>query len=611
MDDLGEGPAQGGAGQKEGAAARGALPRPEYPRPILVRPRWLNLNGAWELAYDPEDRGLAEGWEQGRRFERRVVVPFPLESELSQVGDPSPPPIVWYRRRFALPSGWAGARTLLRIGACDFETRVFVNGRGVGHHRGGYAPIACEVGHALRAGENELVLRVEDPPVWTRPRGKQAAGAFRTPVDYDTVTGIWQTVWLEPLPDVSIEEVFTRYRCAGSELAVHVVLSAPAALRVEAVLAAGGREVARAEAAPLGRELALRMQVPAPRLWHPADPFLYDLRVRLLRDGRELDAVASYAGLREVGTAEGRLTLNGEPFFLRGVLDQGYFPGGWYTAASDAALRRDVELVLALGMNTARKHQKAEDPRWLHFADRLGLLVFAEMPSGREFGSELVTDLSREWGALVRRDRAHPSVIAWVPFNESWGVWRQAERPEQRAFVEAMVGVTRALDPTRLVVGNDGWEFAAGDLFTLHLYAGETEALAGDLARLLRDPHADVLPPGQPLGRRRGALPGADPAGLPVLVSECGGIGFIEPGAPRPEGLFVYGPLPETPEAFEARIRQVLAALAGSRRLAGFVWTQLTDVQQEVNGLLGFDRRPKLPLERLRALFSAVGSPRV
>jgi hypothetical protein len=230
------------------------------------------------------------------------------------------------------------------------------------------------------------------------------------------------------------------------------------------------------------------------------------------------------------------------------------------------------------------------------------------MPSGREFGSELVTELSREWSALVRRDRAHPSVIAWVPFNESWGVWQQAERREQRAFVEGVVGLTRALDPTRLVVGNDGWEFAAGDLFTLHLYAGETDALAGDLARLVGDPQSDVLPPGQPLRRRRGALPGADPVGLPVLVSECGGIGFVEPGAPRPEGLFVYGPLPETPEALEARIRQVLAALAGSRPLAGFVWTQLTDVQQEVNGLLTFDRRPKLPLARLRALFSAVGS---
>jgi beta-galactosidase/beta-glucuronidase len=585
------------------------IPRPEYPRPALVRARWQSLNGRWELGYDPGDRGLRDGWQSGRRFERSVVVPFPLESALSGVVDPEPPPVVWYRRHFQVPHAWLEERTVLHVGACDYEAQLFVNGRGVGSHRGGYAPIACEVGHALHSGENEVVLRVSDPPTWSRPRGKQWAGAVRTPVDYDTVTGIWQSVWLEPLPPVSIAELWTRFALETGELAVHVALSEPVDAELEAVLRDGEREVARARGATFGRiEARLRLPVPSPALWSPASPHLYELHVRLLEGGRESDRAQQWVGLREVAARDGRLLLNGEPLYLRGVLDQGYFPGGWYAAPSDEALRRDVELTRALGFNCARKHQKAEDPRYLYWADRLGLLVWSEMPSGRDFTGELVESIGREWPALVRRDRSHACVMAWVPFNESWGVWRQAERRDQRAFVEGMVGITRALDPTRPVVGNDGWEYAAGDLWTLHLYEGDRPDVSADLRRLLRDPHGDVLPPGQPLGRRVGALPGADVRGLPVLLTECGGIGFVPPEAERPEHpLFAYGKLPATAAELEERIRAVAAAIAGCPELSGFVWTQLSDVQQEMNGLLDFERRPKLPAERLRAIFEAIG----
>jgi hypothetical protein len=402
--------------------------------------------------------------------------------------------------------------------------------------------------------------------------------------------------------------VWTRFARAAGELRVHAALSAPWPGDLEAeLLDAEGRVVASGRRTAFARpEAALTLRVPSPRPWSPEDPHLYGLRVRLLDGERPHDEVASYAGLREVATDAGRILLNGEPRFLRGVLDQGYFPGGWYAAASDADLRRDVELTKAMGFDCARKHQKAEDPRWLHWADRLGLLVWAEMPSGRDFTSELATALAHEWMELVRRDRGHPCVIAWVPFNESWGVWRQAERREERALVEGVVGLTRALDPTRLVVGNDGWEYAAGDLFTLHLYEGESE-VAARLAALVADPHADVLPAGQPLGRRAGALPGADPRGLPVLLTECGGIGALAPGAEPPDGAFAYGALAADAAELEARIRRVAAVVNDCPQLAGFVWTQLTDVQQEVNGLLAFDRTPKLPLATLREIFSAIG----
>ncbi|MDJ0864547.1 MAG: glycoside hydrolase family 2 TIM barrel-domain containing protein [Myxococcota bacterium] len=589
------------------AAGPPAVPRPEYPRPQLVRPDWTNLNGTWQLGDDPDDRGLAEGWERGRPLERRVVVPYPLESELSGAADREPAPVVWYRRELDWDPAGAGARTMLRIGASDYETQVFVNGRQVGAHRGGYDPIACAVGPALRPGRNEMVLRVADPPTWTRPRGKQAAGAARTPVDYDAVTGVWQTVWLEPLPEVSCDEVWTQWQGARAELRVNVSFSEPWPGALECALARDDEVVARERREALGRlEASLVLAVPTPRAWSPDDPFLYELRVRLLDGEREVDAVTQPVGLREIAVRDGALLLNGEPLYLRGVLDQGYFPGGWYAAATDADLRRDVELTRALGFNCARKHQKAEDPRWLYWADRLGLLVWAEMPSGRDFTGELVGDLVTQWMALVRRDRSHASVIAWVPFNESWGVWRQAERPEQRALVEGVAALTRALDPSRPVVGNDGWEYAAGDLFTLHVYEGEPGAdadLAGRIAALAADPQGDVLPAGHLLGRRRAALPGADPSGLPILLTECGGVGFVPAGGERSAQLFSYGDLPADEAAFEQRLRDVMQAVGACDRLAGFVWTQLTDVQQEQNGLLGFDREPKLPLERLREIF--------
>ncbi|MFQ5699806.1 MAG: glycoside hydrolase family 2 TIM barrel-domain containing protein [Myxococcota bacterium] len=589
-------------------------PRPEYPRPLLVRPGWSNLNGSWELGFDPSDRGLREGWERGRPFEGRIQVPYPIGSELSGCRAPEDPlPVVWYRRRFRhAPTGrgarGAAARTLLRIGACDFATRVFVNGQQVGAHRGGYSPIACEVGHVLRPGENEVVLRVEDPATWSQPRGKQAAGAARSPVDYDAITGVWQTVWLEDLPEVSIDEIYTCWSRASGELAVHGVFSELWDGEVEVALYDHTREVARATGSGFGRrEVRVVLRPPGPREWSPEDPHLYALRVELRRGAETMDLASSYTGLRELATEDGRILLNGKPLYVRGVLDQGYFPGGWYAAARDEDLRRDVELTRALGFNCARKHQKVEDPRYLYWADTLGLLVWGEMPSGRDFCSDLVTDLSREWLEVVRRDRGHPSLMAWVPFNESWGVWQQARRVEQRAFVEGLAGLTRALDPTRLVVANDGWEYTTGDLWTLHLYEGEPDAVSARLDALLADPATPILRAGSPLGERLGALAGADVAGLPVLLSECGGIGFRDAGTPEPERpAFAYGDLPKTQAELEARIRAVADLLRDRPELSGFVWTQLSDVQQEINGLVTFDRQPKLPLPLLRSIFEEI-----
>ena len=578
-------------------------PRPEYPRPLLVRPDWRNLNGSWHFIEDFDDAGLAEGWFRNGLPQNAttIQVPFPVESAASTVNNIQPASVAWYLREFNLPKDW-NKRVCLRFGACDHRARVFVNGQEVGQHRGGYTPFSFDIEHVLKPGANTIVVRVEDSLSWTQPRGKQA-GTTRWPIDYDSVTGIWQTVWLEHLPPVSIESTHSVFEVGSGELTFTAFFSkqVEGELTVELLLA--GVSVDRKKVnTGLRSEARVSFQLDQAVLWSPDSPTLYDIKLTLL-DTRtlEVDEATSYTGLREIEVRDGCLLLNGERLFLRGILDQGYFPGGWYTALSDDDLRRDVELTLQMGFNCARKHQKAEDPRYLYWADQLGLLVWAEMPSGKIFSTELVQTLIAEWTELVKRDRAHPCVMAWVPFNESWGVWHQSTRPQQRAFVDGVVGVTRAMDNSRPVIGNDGWEFSSGDLWTLHLYV-EQKNLTQRLNELIESPGSSVTE-GNGMGSRAGALPGANVEGLPILLTECGGVGYGRFG----DSDFSYGDLPKTEVELEEAIREIAQMIRAASTLQGFVWTQFTDVQQEVNGLLYFDRTPKLPIETLREIITGIG----
>ncbi len=578
------------------------VPRPEYPRPILVRDQWLNLNGSWLFRMDADNEGMNVGWyASGLPAPSVIMVPFPIESEASGIHEIEPAAVVWYQRDVEVPGEWQG-RVVLRVGACDHWARVFVNGQEVGQHRGGYAPFAFDIRHALTPGKNRITVRVEDSLSWTQPRGKQA-GTTRWPIDYDSVTGIWQTVWLEPLPAVSIESTAFQFSHSSGELIYTVGFSAQVEGEVTVEISRLGERVASGTAATgLRSEVRLRFQIEHGDLWSPDAPDLYDVKITLTNnDAGDSDQVTSYLALRDIHVEEGELRLNGRKLYLRGVLDQGYFPGGWYTALSDDDIRSDVELTRAMGLNCARKHQKSEDPRYLYWADKLGLLVWAEMPSGKIFSTELIETLTSEWIDLVKRDRAHPSVIAWVPFNESWGIWHQSERPEQRAFVDGIVALTHSLDQSRLVVGNDGWEFSTGDVWTLHLYHAERD-IASRLAELIEAPGAAVTG-GDGVRARMGALPGAEVAGLPILLTECGGVGYGHYN----DSDFSYGELPQTEQALKNSICAIADMIDAADSLQGFVWTQLTDIQQEINGLLYFDRRPKLPLSTLKEIFLNIG----
>ena len=581
-----------------------ALPRPEYPRPLLRRDRWLNLNGVWAFRPDPADLGQADLWYAPAHWPEEgagdIMVPYAPGSQASGVDWAEPANSVWYRRLFDRPD-WSAQDVLLNIGACDYSADVYLNGHHVCQHQGGYTPVQCTVGRFLKETDNVLVVRAADTDSWQQPRGKQA-GDTRWPIDYDSVIGIWQTVWLEPTQENYGHSIFSRYDVGSRELRVTLTLAKQCQGSLEVEVSSDGNRVILGQSAFTNRnESTVTLKIDAPQLWSPKNPVLYDLSIKVLNDNGELiDEFTSYTGLREVRCEGGTIWLNGEPQYLQGVLDQGYFPEGWYTALDDAALRRDVELTKAMGFNFVRKHQKIEDPRYLYWADRLGLMLWAEMPAGRIFSTPLSQALSEQWPRAVIRDRSHPSIVGWVVFNESWGIWHQGERPEQRHLADGLFHLTKSLDPTRPVIGNDGWEFSTGDIWAVHSYEHGDGALARCVDGLFDSPQTQVTEIGRP---RLGALAGADPRSLPMVLSECGGIGFVDAGKrDGQEPDFAYGDIPETQEQLSQICQRLLAEIAEIPQLSGFVWTQLTDVQQEVNGLLYFDRSAKVPLEEIAGL---------
>ncbi|MBI4600557.1 MAG: beta galactosidase jelly roll domain-containing protein [Planctomycetes bacterium] len=544
---------------------------PEHPRPQLVRKEWLGLNGLWDYAIRPRDEARPAS------FEGQILVPFPLESALSGVmrraGDASH---LWYRRSFQVPASWAGKRVLLHFGAADWEARVWVNGKEAGSHRGGYDPFTLEVTpHLAASGENELVVSIWDPTDRsTQPRGKQVQdprGIWYTPT-----TGIWQTVWLEAVPLASVGALKMVTDVETGTLRLEVDLRGEAkgklALRAEAFEGLeGGTPVAEASGpaaiAPSLVASALELKVPGAKPWSPDSPTLYGLKVSLLEDGKAIDEVKSYFGIREVAIGKDssgitRMLLNGKFLFQLGPLDQGFWPDGLYTAPTDEALRYDIEVTRDLGFNMARKHVKVEPDRWYYWCDVLGLLVWQDMPSGDRYIGGNDPDITRspesarqfelELKGIIDALRNHPSIILWVPFNEGWGQF------DTRRITELI----RAHDPTRLVDSASGWtDRGTGDVHDIHAYPG----------------------PGSP---------DPEPARAAVL-GEFGGLGLPLKGHTwQDEKNWGYRSF-ATREELTAAYVSLLASLRpliASPGLSAAVYTQTTDVEIEVNGLLTYDR---------------------
>ncbi|HKG14111.1 MAG TPA: glycoside hydrolase family 2 TIM barrel-domain containing protein [Pyrinomonadaceae bacterium] len=583
------------------SSARAGVPRPEYPRPQFVRPEWENLNGEWEFAFDDDERGMEEGWQDGRKLPGRIVVPFPYQSGLSGIGDKSVHECVWYARSFEFEDRWKGRDLLLNFGAVDYRTTVWVNGHEVGHNQGGHVPFTFDIAPYVRDGENRLTLRVVDRQDPDQPRGKQSSTGLPHDIDYYCTTGVWQTVWIEPVPPVRIEELRITSLAHKNLLFISVYLHAPSSdWRIVAEASDEGRVVARADERTAVATGWLTLSIPFAKYWSPESPYLYDLRVQLYDGDTLLDEVTSYAGLRSIELREGRVFLNGEPVYLKMVLDQGYWPDGLLAAPSDEALQSDVGWAKVFGFNGARKHQKIEDPRWLYWCDRLGLLVWGEMPNGREWSSGSEERLAAEWKRAVRRDYNHPCIVAWVPVNESMGFpGLGTQHPGQYAFIERMVTGTRRIDPTRPVIDNDGWEHTdITDICAIHDY---TPTAVGLRERYKATLETGELPPQVWLAEKPLFARGSRYRGQPIVLSEVGGFLMVPREVPPEERdmLYQFYGSVDTNEELVSKYRDLMEGIASLPFLAGFCYTQLTDIEQESNGLLTYDRRAKIAPERI------------
>jgi len=574
------------------------VPRPEYPRPDFVRKEWLNLNGSWSFDFDDDDRGLKQGWVEKPSLSRNIIVPFPFQSELSEINEKGFHDIFWYYRDAELPPEWLkSGRTMLHIGACDYSGTLWVNGKQVSKHRGGYTPWSSDITQFVRDGKAGIVVRGVDTQSRSQPRGKQHWELQSSGIMYTRVSGIWQTVWLEHVPDCYIQSCHIVSRLNPDQVTIdtdiagddrNLILSATVLYECE--------EIAYEETRVDNGSGSLEIDLPDARLWSPDDPFLYEIHLTLKSGNNEIDSVRTYTGIREISSEGRTLLLNNKPIRFKGVLDQGYFPGGVYTASTDAEIRRDVEIVHALGFNGVRKHQKVEDPRFYHWCDLLGVLVWAEMGNAWEFTPESCDALYHEFPHAVLRDWNHPSIIAWVPINESWGIPNVKDDKTQQDFLARMAQLTRRLDPTRLVVDNSGWCHIDTDIIDLHPYTGDPREMAALLDEIATTGKADNhyefpvwVGDGKDLGQ-------------PIVISEYGGIALemdIEQET-KEDGGWGYGRSARSPQELIARFEELTQTILRHPEIAGYTYTQLTDVEQEVNGLLTFDRQPKAPL----ALFS-------
>lgn len=575
--------------------------RNEYPRPQFVRKKWQNLNGEWDFAFDDENEGLEQKWYQNFPEGRQILVPFAYQTEKSGIADPGFHDVVWYHREFEVPADWFGKQIILHFGAVDYRARVYINGELVKFHEGGHTPFSVNITHVLKENQNEMTVRVEDPSEdVTIPRGKQYWHEQSASIFYTRTTGIWQTVWLEPVDAVSIESLRWTPQVDRGDIDLELETSGVniGTIELEISISFKGKEVVRDKSVlmetytkrsfNIRNRFTDRSNIHGPGWqWSPEHPNLFDVELKLFREGKLVDNVSSYFGMRKVSIENGKFLLNDRPYYQKLVLDQGYFPEGLLTAPSDEDLKNDIVLAKQMGFNGARKHQKVEDPRYLYWADKLGFLVWGEMANCSEYSDEAVRRITNEWTEAVKRDYSHPSIVLWLPLNESWGISRVAHDQQQQDHSLAMYYLTKSLDQTRPVMSNDGWEHTKSDICGIHNYRS-AEQLAKAYETVDK---AIATTPANRLIYAQGF--GYD--GEPILVTEYGGIAY-RLGDADGWGYSTVDSGEKLVELYRAQTK----ALLDSPVLQGFCYTQLTDVEQEVNGLLTYDRKPKCDLEKIK-----------
>ena len=573
-------------------------PRPEHPEPQFQRATWFNLNGEWTYTFDFGTSGLERQFHASKGFKDTILVPFCPESNLSGVAHTDFINAMWYHRTLEVPKSWEGRRVLLHFGAVDFESELYIDGNLAGRHYGGTCSFSLDITrHIAFGGSNNLVLHVQDDTrACTQPLGKQCLNYKSYACSYTRTTGIWQTVWIESVacnglfdcqitPDLDNTRFIFQPRFRGLARGMRF-----------SVTLLDGTDVAGKEEIAAGDNASVTLALRNPKTWSPASPFLYHVKYQVIdAAGTVLDEVASYAGLRKVHVEGNEVFLNNTLFYMRFVLDQGFYPDGVWTAPSDDALRKDIELSLAAGFNGARLHQKVFEPRFHYWADTLGYLTWGEAAScgasadNIEYGRTFLG----EWEEIVTRDRNHPSIIAWAPFNETYWDKNLHGLKQHNRLLADVYHTTKRLDPTRPVTCASGGYHEITDLYTTHQYEQDADAFREK--QTIKEPgklwlyHADQ--------------PHVIYEGQPYLLDEIGGFGWIE-GPPNADNSWGYGNRAKTKEELYERMNKLMDALVSFDYIAGYCYTQFTDVEQEQNGIYNYDRSSKFDMAAIKAIFS-------
>lgn len=574
--------------------AAGELPRSEYPRPQFVRNDWVNLNGEWTYEFDFGKSGTHRNLQNSNCLKDRIQVPFCPESKLSGVEYTDFINCMWYQRMIDIPENWTGKNIYLHFGAVDYYAEIYLDGNFVQRHYGGSSSFSVDITRQVKAGmRHNLVIRVtDDLRSGKQTGGKQSPTFYSNGCLYTRVTGIWQTVWMEAVDRKGLKSAVLRPDIDQEQLFVSPEFFLESDNEIEVILKEGEKTIASRKASCVNGTM-LVLPVRKMKLWSPENPFLYDIVYRIKdKQGNLLDEVTSYVGMRKIHTADGKFYLNNQPYFLRLVLDQGYYPDGIWTAPSDEALRKDIQLGKDAGFNGARLHQKVFEERYHYWADKLGYLTWSESASwAMNHDDELAArNFIAEWTEVVIRDRNHPSIVTWTPFNESWG----AGNVVYPRLVRDVYRITKAIDPTRPINDASGDKHILTDIWGVHNYQQDPKILADALiGREGEEPYRNI--------RDDKSL--AVYEGQPYIVSEFGGIGWMKP---EENGTsWGYGAVPEAMEDFYKRLEGLVQAMGSSNIVVGFCYTQLTDVEQEKNGIYYYDRTPKFDMNRIKAIFQS------
>lgn len=578
-------------------AALAQTPRPEYPRPQFERTEWANLNGQWTYAFDFGCTGTERGWQNTKGFDGKITVPFAPESKLSGVGHTDFINSIWYQRTITIPQAWDGKRICLNFGAVDYESHIFIDGKLTGSHYGSGSSFAIDITKLVKGGQSHnLVVQVLDNLRGDKQTGgKQCKQLNSNGCMYTRTTGIWQTVWLEAVDEEGLESVYAIPDIEQRQLVIHPRFYHQNSKNTLTVRLLDGKRTVAEKSIPCNDNDVVVLPVKNMKLWSPESPFLYDIVYQVKRDGKVIDEVKSYAGMRKVAVEGGYFLLNNKPYFQRLVLDQGFYPDGIWTAPSDEALKKDIELAQAAGFNGARLHQKSFEERYYYWADKLGYLTWSESASWGldENNNEAARNFIGEWTELVERDRNHPSIVTWTPFNETWGC---SGTGVYTRFIEDVYRITKAIDGTRPINDVSGDGHVRTDIWGIHNYERDGKKLAEQLTfhegkEPYRNQDKDFL---------------AKYDGQPYMIDEFGGLPWIKP-EDRAHS-WGYGGNINDIEDFYNLLQAQVDGIKSCPNVTGFCYTQITDVEQEKNGIYYYDRTPKFDVKRIKSIFERIPS---